>query len=107
MTSSSPAAAGNRYQSFGWPTSASEPAALSRPPDTTCPANCGKRSAPSSRACLISATVAPGLRSASSAATPDTCGAAIEVPLNELYVLSGVVLRTSTPGAARSTDVDP
>ena len=37
----------------------------------------------------------------SSAATPVTWGVAIEVPLNVLYVLPGVVLRIWSPGAPR------
>ena len=38
-----------------------------------------------------------------SAATPATCGVAIDVPLRTEYVLPGVVDRTSTPGAASAT----
>ena len=34
-----------------------------------------------------------------SAATPATCGVAIEVPLKRVYVLKGVVLRMLRPGA--------
>ena len=40
-----------------------------------------------------------GSSALSSAASPVTWGAAIEVPLNVLYVFAGVVLRISLPGA--------
>ena len=53
------------------------------------------------------AGVTPGCKLASNAAEPATCGDAIEVPLKNWYVLPGVVLSTSTPGAARSTVVRP
>jgi hypothetical protein len=42
-----------------------------------------------------------------SAAAPDTCGVAIEVPLSLSNAFPGNVLRMSTPGAARSTVVWP
>jgi hypothetical protein len=38
---------------------------------------------------LISAAVAPGWYAAHSAAAPETCGAAIDVPLRKAYVPPG------------------
>ena len=56
-------------------------AALSRPPVSARPLNAALTSTEDSSAALSCATVAPGSSAASSAATPLTCGAAIEVPL--------------------------
>ena len=36
----------------------------------------------------------------SSAATPVTCGAAMDVPVNTSYAFPGIVLRMLVPGAA-------
>ena len=44
-----------------------------------------------------------GSAALSRAATPLTCGVAIDVPLKVLYVLFGVVLRISRPGAPTCT----
>src|SRR5437764_598981 len=44
------------------------------------------------------ATVMSGRFAHRSAATPATCGEAIEVPLKDEYVLPGVVLRMFSPG---------
>src|SRR5262249_20151200 len=43
-----------------------------------------------------------GLADHINATTPATCGAAIDVPVNRPYVLSGRAERTRTPGAIRS-----
>jgi hypothetical protein len=51
--------------------------------------------------------VDPGYSARTRAAVPAACGVAIEVPLLEAYALPGVVLRTETPGAARSTVLVP
>ena len=40
-----------------------------------------------------------------SAATPATCGVAMDVPLNAAYLLSGIVDKILAPGAAISTEV--
>ena len=51
--------------------------------------------------------MAPGTYASSSAATPLTCGVAIEVPLSSAYSPPGKVLRISDPGAAIGTEVGP
>ena len=56
-------------------------AAFRRPPVSASPLNAALTSTEDSSAAFNCATVAPGSSEASSAATPLTCGAAIEVPL--------------------------
>src|SRR5262249_8261203 len=46
-------------------------------------------------------------RDRTSAAAPDTCGVAIEVPLRKRYVSPGNVESTCTPGAPRWTEFAP
>ncbi len=48
-----------------------------------------------------------GVADAASAATPATCGAAIEVPVRRPQVPPGTVLIMFTPGAAMSTVATP
>ena len=56
---------------------------------------------------LFSSAVSSVQRESTSAAAPETCGVAIDVPLEKLYVLPMVVDRMSTPGAPRSTEAAP
>ena len=48
---------------------------------------------------LIPLQSKPGSFASNSAATPVTCGVAIEVPLKEAYEFPGIVLNISLPGA--------
>ena len=68
----------------------------------TFPASEGSLSTPCISAWRTCATFKPGSRARTSAATPATCGVAIEVPLR-LRQPPGTVLQIVTPGAARST----
>src|SRR5262249_37709918 len=89
------------------PDAASALATLSRPPDATLPLR------PATGSTLVRIRemtwlyVSEGFWPQTSAMAPVTCGVAIDVPLNDEYVLFGVVLRMPTPGAARSTVVAP
>jgi hypothetical protein len=65
-------------------TSRSERSTFSRPPLTVLPANAGLASVPPMIAELMSAGSEEGDADQSSAAAPDTCGVAIEVPLAQL-----------------------
>ena len=56
---------------------------------------------------IISDGDSSGAAPKSSAATPAACGAAIDVPLIELYPVPGHVERIETPGAEMSTPVVP
>jgi hypothetical protein len=58
-------------------------------------------------AVFIASTDRVGLADSKRAATPDTCGVAIEVPLNSAYPFDGTVLAIETPGAAKSTLAGP
>ena len=59
---------------------ASARARLSQPPDTHWPGKVG--STVDNNACLSCGTLRIGLAESNSAQAPDTCGVAIEVPLN-------------------------
>src|SRR3954451_11706486 len=107
--------------SRGAPAAVSAPSALRRPPEATLPLSAGILSTPSRIACLTWAVVRLGSAASTRAATPATCGVAIEVPLRKAQWLSpvltrlpaggvidaGQVLATLTPGAARSTVCTP
>src|SRR5262245_11047895 len=58
-------------------------------------------SAVSSRICrvCVMSPMSDGAADSISATTPATCGAAMDVPLSEAYVLPGYADRTLTPGA--------
>jgi hypothetical protein len=56
-------------------------AALTRPPVTVTSRSAGMTSTEESRTSRNWGTVSPGARESASAATPDTWGAAIDVPL--------------------------
>src|SRR5580693_304449 len=60
-------------------------------------------SPPAKRRFLIDRQSRVGSWALRRAATPVTCGVAMEVPLSREYVSFGVVLRISTPGAAKWT----
>src|SRR2546427_10175417 len=80
-----------------------EPKALMRRPVTVRPASDDFLSAPVTmrfRSCDQVRVVSCARRSA---ASPATCGVAIDVPEKKEYVLFGVVLSTRTPGAPTST----
>jgi len=64
-------------------------------------------SVPLSSADVTPATLAPGSSDQMRAATPGVCGVAIEVPLKYEYPPPRTVLRVRTPGAARSTELEP
>src|SRR4051795_6709364 len=88
--------------------SRSAAAAFTRPPLATSPARAGRGRALERIACLSCAAVADGTRAASSAATPATCGAAIEVPLLTQYAGEPRQVEVIwSPGAATSTLVAP
>ena len=59
------------------------------------------------RSAFSPSALAPGKRLFASAATPDTCGVAIDVPSNQSYSPPGSVEYTFVPGAARSTLLAP
>src|SRR6266576_801944 len=79
---------------------------LRRPPVTRRPASNGIGSTLFNRL-FLSAAVSSAQLERTSAAAPETCGAAIDVPLRYWYVLPGNVDRIFTPGAARWTDAAP
>src|SRR5262245_35137802 len=76
------------------------------PPDATSPLHAGKGSTSCIKSSFRLSTDREGSRDASSAAAPATWGAAMLVPDSTAYPLP-LVLRMSTPGAARSTEVAP
>src|SRR6266702_4211500 len=91
-------------------------ATFSRPPVTVMPCMDGTGSAELMRRSFTWWCVMPGNCANTSAAAPETCGVAIEVPLSSLYpdgseqqVLPtiGTEERMPTPGAPRSTVVAP
>ena len=73
----------------------------------TSPASEERASTVRSRSAFRPAAVACGNAALASAAAPDTCGVAIEVPSRTLYPLAGQVERIEAPGAARSTVARP
>src|SRR5688500_18579939 len=78
----------------------------SRPPVVVMPASADRGpTVPSSVS--FSASVSMSHADSTSAAAPETCGVAIDVPLRKLYVPPVIVERMSTPGAARCTDSAP
>src|SRR5262245_17700612 len=79
-----------------------EPSAFSRLPVIVAP-RFGLTSPPARIRFLIARQSRDGSCALSSAATPVTCGVAIDVPMNVEYVSFGVVLRISLPGAPRCT----
>src|ERR1051325_3849613 len=82
-------------------------AALRRPPVMVRPARLGIGSTLLRIASLSWAVVRLGEWARTSAATPDTCGVAMDVPLKYEYEEPGTVERTLTPGAPRWTVVGP
>ena len=80
----------------------------SMPPVATLPLRHDSGFADSSNACRRSAMGSfPPVADTSSAAAPDTNGAAMDVPLSSLYEFSGQVERMPEPGAARCTVAAP
>src|SRR5437867_13087914 len=71
-----------------------------RPPVTVSPASAGIGSTLFNNRFLTAAVLAVQ-RESTSAAAPDTCGVAIEVPLKYAYDAPGIVESTWTPGAPR------
>ena len=71
---------------------------LSLRPVVVFPASEGIESPLNSKSALSCATVRFGFAASSKAAAPATCGVAIEVPLNNEYVLLVVVLRMPRAG---------
>ena len=66
-------------------------AAFSRPPVTDLPARAAIGSTVPKSSALRPAPVAAGSAALTSAATPETCGVAIDVPSNQSYWLPGMV----------------
>ena len=95
----------------GFPPPPPPPASIlfrfSRPPVTVLPAREAIGSTDPSSFWITCWAVAVGFLSQYTASAPATCGVAMLVPLNELYVLFRVVLRMDTPGAPRSTVFAP
>src|SRR5437879_1969594 len=80
--------------------------ALSLPPVSVMPESAGMGSTLLRRVLLSCAVLRLHLES-TSAAAPETCGVAMEVPLRYSYALLSVVDSTSTPGAPKWTEVAP
>jgi hypothetical protein len=78
----------------------------SRPPVVTLPASAGTGSTPASSACLTCTGVADGTFENRSAAAPETCGVAMDVPF-AFCSPPFHQLKMPTPGAARSTVAAP
>src|SRR6185295_4852811 len=116
-----PQAAASTWIWSGWPALTSAPAegdsihacgdpaqrtawsTFRRPPVLVVPASTATGSTVRSRSALSPAPVAPGNTAFASAAAPDTCGVAIDVPSSNRYVPPRQVEYTFVPGAARST----
>src|SRR5688500_3531900 len=77
-----------------------------RPPDATTPVHCPLWTTLSISSAFTALTERFGFAPMRSAATPATWGVAMLVPLDQLYEFP-YVLKTFTPGAARSTVAAP